>query len=145
MRPGIQSLQAIALAGIVLMSASCAGTLRDVDTTPTARTTVDTHIGKSLTADNQRIRDIEDSFQPTETIYAVVDVPGSREGTLRVRWVFGAMETLREQSMMIQANTHSYLFQLDPKDGGHSVGDYRLEVYVDDAQADSENFRVQAG
>jgi hypothetical protein len=132
------------MALVAVLSTSCA-TTGDVDATPTLRTSVDTHIGKSLTADNQRISNLADDFQPNETIYAVVDVPGNREGTLRVRWVFGAMETLREQSMPIRNGATSYVFQLDPRDGANKVGDYRLEVYLDELQVDSENFSVRAG
>jgi hypothetical protein len=137
----------LVLALLVGVTASCAGTQGggDVDVTPTVRTNIDAHIGKDFTSDSTRIGNISNDFGPNETVFAVVDVPGKIEGAINIRWMYGESETVLEQTVPIQEGIHAYRFRLDPAAGGHRVGDYRFEVYLNNNRAESESFKVKAG
>ena len=119
----------------------CSAT-KDVDVTPTARLTVDAHVGKNFTPDSTNIGDIADDFTSNETVCAVVDVPGRMAGTVHARWMLG-VETISEQSIPIMEGVNRYRFRLEPPAGGLRPGKYELQVYVDDHLADTEHFNVR--
>jgi hypothetical protein len=129
------------------VAASCAGT-KDVDVTSTARLTVDAHVGKSFTSDSSRIENLSSHFAPNEAVYAMIDVPGREDGTLKIRWVYGAEgagETVLEQTVpLLPDKTAAYRFMLPPPEGGLKAGSYRLEVYVNDTLKETEMFEVGA-
>jgi hypothetical protein len=141
MRMRFLGLGLFALA-LAVLSVSCAGHVPDVDTTPTVRTSVDAHVGKSMTPDGVRIDNIAKEFDKNETVFAVVDVPGKIEGTLRVRWLRGD-EQVKEQTVSLSDDVHAYSFQLPPAEGGNPTGDYTLEVYVNGNRAETEKFEVK--
>lgn len=137
------------LALAAVLTASCAGArneateqARSTDLSPTARTTVDAHVGKGLSSDGNKIETITDDFGPNETVFAVVDVPGSMDGQLQVRWMHGGTQ-VHEQTVTLN-NTHAYSFQLDPAAGGNQAGDYELEVYVNGKRVESEKFKIKS-
>ena len=124
-----------------LLALSCAGGTSDVDVTPTARMTVDAHVGKSMTSDGMRIDNISSSFKPTDTVYAVIDVPGSKEGTLNVRWVNGT-DTVKEETLNITGDTKVLKTQLTPPEGGLKPGTYELQVMMNGDRLETEKFEV---
>jgi hypothetical protein len=133
------------LLGLALLLAltSCAGTRAgDVDLTPTARANVDAHVGKGFTSDSTRVDNIASTFSAGETVHAVVDVPGKIEGVVQVRWLRGA-ETIGEQAIAIMDGVNAYRFRLEAPAGGHPLGDYRFEVWIDGNRVESESFSVQ--
>lgn len=127
---------------LVVMAVSCASSRPDVDVTPTARTNVDAHVGKSLSSEGNAIADITDRFGSSETVFAVVNVPGKIEGTMRVVWMRDTQQ-VHEQSVTLDDDVHAYSFQLAPASGGHTAGTYRFEVYINGDRAEVENFQVQ--
>jgi len=129
--------------GLAVLVASCATTKSEVDVTPTARVTVDAHVGKDPSPDGTKIGNISSEFGTTETVYAVVDVPGRLEGkTLRVRWLRGDQQ-VSEQSVPLTSEVHAYPFQLVPATSGHTTGEYVLEVFVNDDRVETEHFKIQ--
>lgn len=144
MRTGLRALVMLGSISIALLAASCSKVGPSVDLTPTLRLKPDAHIGKSLTSDSTRIGDISDTFTPNETIFATVDVPGSTRGTVTAKWLFGT-ESVQDHAIEIMEGTNVYRFRLIPPAGGHRVGDYRFEVYIDGTSVEAENFKVQAG
>jgi hypothetical protein len=128
----------VLLAGSVV---SCAGG-GGVDTTPTLRTSVDAHIGKGLASDSTHVENISDTFTPKETVVAVIDIPTRIEGNLRIRWVLGESESLGEESRALQPGANVYVYRLTPPAGGHRVGDYRFEIYINDNLTETERFKV---
>jgi len=131
------------LFGLALLAAltSCAATGGDVDTTPTLRTSVDAHIGKNFTPDSTRVGELSSNFATGETVFAVVDVPGKIEGSLRVRWMRGG-ETVLEQTVPILDGVNAYRFRLEPPVGGLPPGDYTFEVWLGDNRAEAESFKI---
>ena len=112
-----------------------------VDVTPTARLAVDAHLGKGWTSDSTRIETITKSFAPTETVYAAVDMPGSKEGTITARWMFKGAP-VQEHTTTTQEGINVYRFELDPPAGGHAVGDYTFEVMLNNKTVETEHFSV---
>ncbi len=138
---GLRMLGVALLAGL---AASCASTSPDLDVTPTARTSVDAHVGKNFSSDSTHVGDISNDFGPNETVFAVVDVPGKIEGTVKVRWIYGENETIQEQNLVIEEGVNVYRFRLIPPAGGLRAGKYRFDVYIDANRAESESFTVRA-
>ena len=135
---------ALLLGAATLGLVSCAATSKDVDMTPTTRISVDAHVGKGMTTDGKNIDNISKDFTTTETVYAVVDVPGRFEGKdVKVRWVKDN-NVVSEQAMPIQDGVNVYPFQLAPPSGGLQPGEYRFEVWVDGKEVEKENFTVRA-
>jgi hypothetical protein len=132
----------LGLALLVALSSCASSRGGDVDITPTARTNVDAHVGKGFTSDSTRVDNISDRFSPSETVHAVVDVPGKIEGIVQVRWLRGA-DTIGEQAIAIMDGVNAYRFRLEPPAGGHQLGDYRFEVWIDGNRVESESFSVQ--
>jgi hypothetical protein len=143
----IDGWRALALTLPVLFLASCAGTSdttpTDVDMTPTMRLKADAHVGKGWSSDSTKVENISDTFTPNETVYATVDMPGSAEGTLRVRWSYGD-ETLQEMETPLQSGVNVYPYKLLPPAEGFRTGDYRFEVFINNNSTDSEKFRIQS-
>jgi hypothetical protein len=121
----------------------CAGCAAhsDVDMTTTMNTGVDAHVGRTITSDSTKVDDITAKFAPNQTVYAVIDVPGKKEGILRVRWAYGA-ETVQEVSRPLQTEANAYPFRLDPPEGGFRLGDYELEVFINENRVEMEKFKV---
>jgi len=138
------ALAMLALAAATSLLASCAATSKDVDMTPHARITVDAHVGKGMTPDGKNIDNISKDFTTSETVYAVVDVPGRLESKdVKVRWVHGS-DVVAEQEMTVQDGVNVYPFQLAPPSGGLQPGDYRFEVWIDGKEVEKEAFTVRS-
>lgn len=137
-------MEVLALALVAAVAVSCASTGGDVDVTPTLRTSVDAHIGKNFTSDGKNVENMTSSFTPNETVFAVVDVPGRVDGTLKIRWLYGN-ELLDEQNVALQSGINVYPFRLMAPAGGHRMGEYRFEVWINNDRSESETFNVVAG
>jgi hypothetical protein len=142
MRIRLRGIEGIALTLLAALAVSCASTGGDVDVTPQLRTNVDAHIGKSFTTEGNKLENLSSDFGPNETVYAVVDVPGKVDGSMRIRWAYGN-ETLDEQTVTLQSGVNVYPFRLLPPTGGHRTGDYRFEVFVNENRAETETFTVR--
>jgi len=137
-------MRIVLTAALTAIGAGCAGPKSGVDMTPTLRLKVDAHIGKSWNDDGTKIANLSTQFSPNETVLAAVDVPGSADGTMKVRWMFGT-EVLKEQSVTLDDKTTLYKFELAPAAGGNRVGDYEFQVLLNDHESDTEHFKVTAG
>jgi hypothetical protein len=131
-------LALVLLAGYAVSCASGGG----VDTTPTLRTSIDAHIGKGLASDSTHVENISDTFSSTETVVAVIDIPTKIEGSLRIRWVLGESESLGEETRALAPGANVYVYRLTPPAGGHRVGEYKFEIYINDNLAETEKFKV---
>ena len=131
-------------ATLAVIVAGCAGPKSGVDLTPTMRLKVDAHIGKSWNSDGTKIASLSKTFSPTETVLAAVDVPGSADGTMTVRWTFGS-DVLKEQSVTLGDKTTLYKFELPPAEGGNRAGEYEFQVLINDNESDTERFTVTGG
>ena len=141
---GRSPVLALLLGAAALGLVSCATTSKDVDMTQSARITVDAHVGKGMTADGKNIDNISKDFTTSETVYAVVDVPGRLDGKdVKVRWVMGT-DVVSEQTMAVQDGVNVYPFQLAPPSGGFQPGEYRFEVWIDGKEVEQEKFTVRA-
>ena len=129
----------VALAGSLLSCASGGG----VDATPTLRTSVDAHLGKGWTSDSTRVENLTTDFSPTDVVHAIVDVPTKIDGTIRVVWMRGT-DILEEKSRGLEPGANVYPYRLFPPAGGHPVGDYTFEVYINGNRAEAESFKVVA-
>ena len=132
----------VALASLASL-VSCAGS-KGLDATPTLRLSVDAHVGKGFNSDSTGIVNISDNFTPTETVFALVDVPGKKEGVIKVRWMYGDTEPVQEQSMQLQESANAYPFRFTPPAEGNRVGKYHFEVWINDNKTETESFEVKS-
>jgi len=133
----------ITIALVLVVLASCSSVGPSVDMTPTARLAVDAHVGKGWTADSTRIDNITKDFGPNETVYAAVDMPGSKDGIVKARWMYNGTE-VQEHVIPTLEGINVYRFQLDPPPGGRPAGEYTFEVYVNDQKMETESFTVHS-
>lgn len=139
----MRSLRILASLAMVVLAAtamSCATTKTDVDLTPTASTKVDAHLGKGWNSDSTQIENISSNFRPEDVLYLVADVPGDATGTLRVRWMSGS-SVVMEQTATVESGKHRYPFKLAASPP-LAVGDYKVEVWLNDKLADTEHFKI---
>lgn len=98
-------------------------------------------IGKSLNSDKS-VSAHTTRFSPDDTIYASVITQKSGSSVLGVRWLYaGKMisEMKREVSYKGQAATEFHLQYA----GKLPVGEYKVEILVDDKPAGERDFRVE--
>jgi hypothetical protein len=97
-------------------------------------------LGRSLNSDNS-VGNHTTQFKPTDTLYVAVltDEPGA--STLSARWRLNGQvvsEATKEVSYMRAAATEFHL----QNSGGFPPGQYRVEILVDNAVAETRDFRV---
>lgn len=101
-------------------------------------------LGKSVGNDN-RVTESTDAFRPNETIYASIVTTGSAStAELKTRFTFEDGQVVDESTRTIapsggEAATEFHISKPD----GFPVGKYRLEVFVNGAQAGTKEFEVK--
>ncbi|MCW5576652.1 MAG: hypothetical protein KIT13_11205 [Burkholderiales bacterium] len=95
--------------------------------------------GKKVTAPAE-------AFAKSDTIYAAIDTTGSGNATLKVKWTYhrdGKVATVKEDSATIAptgpATTEFHISKPD----GWPLGDYQLDVTLDDKPAGTKKFSVK--
>lgn len=150
---------ALPLAFLVVPALSaCRGNDAQVDTNPTTETATpapevggdalrvtDVDLGRSIGPDN-RVNDNDDTddFRPRDTIYASVATEGSRAGTLTARWTFEDGQVVDETRQSLSPTGPSVTEFHISKPDGFPVGNYKVEILLDNQVVDSKDFEVIA-
>jgi hypothetical protein len=107
---------------------------------PLAVTSV--NLGKSVGAD-KRVTSETTTFGPRDTIYASVATSGNAGGTLAARWTFQDGQVVDETSQTVGATGPAVTEFHVSNPSGWPVGNYKVEVMLNGAAAQSKEFRVQ--
>ena len=97
-------------------------------------------LGRALNKDNS-VGAHTTQFKPSDTFYVAVLTEEPGASTLTARWRLNGQvvsEVKKEVSYMRPAATEFHL----QNSGGFPVGQYRVEILVDDAIAETRDFRV---
>jgi hypothetical protein len=99
-------------------------------------------LGRSLNQDNS-VASLTSTFKPDETVYVSVLNPERGDGTIGVKWYFGAqMLSERTKKVSFQgAGATSFNLQ---SAAGFPAGDYSVEVLLDGQSVAKRNFNVVA-
>lgn len=102
-------------------------------------------LGKAIGAD-KKVTAAADSFAKGDTFYASIDTTGTGAATLKAKWTYTKGDqtaVVKEDSMTINATgpaTHEFHVA---KPDGWPVGDYQVEVMLDDKPAGAKKFAVK--
>ena len=113
--------------------------------TPVAGVTVNGFTVGNAIGPGKKIQGAGGMIVPRDTIYVSVDTIGSGEATLKSRWTYlkdGKTMLVNEESQKISSTgpaTHEFHIS---KPDGWPKGDYRVELFVNDAPAGSRGFSV---
>jgi len=101
---------------------------------------VSVQLGRALNSDNS-VGAHTTQFKPSDTFYVAVLTEEPGASALTARWRLNGQvvsEATKEVSYMRPAATEFHL----GNSGGFPIGQYRVEILVDDVLAESRNFRV---
>jgi len=141
---------AVVLALAVLGAGACKKKTPDVAVTPPAPpaapaaaplAVTSVNLGKSLGPD-KRVTSETTTFAKNDSVYASVATSGSAGGTLAARWTFQDGQVVDETTQSVGAGpavTEFHIF----KPSGWPTGNYKVEVMLNGAPAQSKEFRVQ--
>ena len=103
----------------------------------------DVKLGRAVGGD-KRLTDETDDFRPGDTIYAVVETQGSGPNTaLQARWTYQDGQVVDESSRTIAASGDEVTEFHISKPGGWPKGKYKVEILLNGAPAESEDFEVK--
>lgn len=103
----------------------------------------DLKVGRAIGAD-KRITDETDEFKPTDMIYAVVETKGAAStATLQARWSYEDGQVVDESSQAISPSADGATEFHVSKPGGWPKGKYKVEITLNGAPAESEDFEVK--
>ena len=87
-----------------------------------------------------------DSFGKKDTIYASIDTTGSGSAMLNAKWTYrkGGQESLVKEDTQMIAPTGPATSEFHiSKPDGWPVGEYLVEIFVNDKPANSKTFSVK--
>ena len=138
--------------GLALMLAASACGKKDntatVETTGGAATATpvqvsDVKVGRALGAD-KRLTDETNEFRPADVIYAVVETRGTGPNTaLQARWTYEDGQVVDESSRSISASGEDITEFHISKPSGWPKGKYKVQILLNGAPAESEDFEVK--
>lgn len=99
-------------------------------------------IGRGLNEDKS-IRDGTDSFRRNDTIFASIQTSGAGTGIIGVRWLFEDGQIVDQSTQSISPTTETRTEFHIAKPDGWPVGKYRLEVTLNGAVVETEEFEVK--
>jgi hypothetical protein len=103
-------------------------------------------LGSAVGAD-KKVTAPKESFAKNDTIYVAVDTSGSGTATVKAKWTYigkdGKSTPVKEDSQTIQASGPSTTEFHISKPDGWPVGDYQVEVLVDDKVVQTKRFSVK--
>ena len=125
---------------LLVTAAACGGG----DTTGTTAVRVtDVTLGRAIGGD-KAITDRTDSFKPNDTIYASITTDGSASNTrLRARWTFEDGQVVDESIQTIAPNIRERTEFHIAKPDGLPAGMYKLQVFLNDQEAQTKDFEVK--
>jgi len=83
-------------------------------------------------------------FKPDDTIYAAVLTSNAGTGKVKARWLFAGRVVSEPEKQVSYQGPASTDFHLQ-NTSGFPVGDYSVEIFLDDKSVGSRPFRVETG
>lgn len=114
-------------------------------TTPAVVTVKAVTLGKAIGAD-KRVTAPASSFAKSDTIYAAVETDGSGTATLKARWTYhkgDKVTVVNENSQTLAATGPAVTEFHISKPDGWPIGDYQVEVFLNDSSVGTQKFVVQ--
>ena len=102
-------------------------------------------LGSAVGAD-KKVTQAKDSFAKNDTIYVSVDTAGSGTANLKARWTYthqGKSVPVKEDTQTIQATGPSTTEFHVSKPDGWPLGDYQVEVLLNDQVVQTKKFSVK--
>ena len=102
-------------------------------------------LGSAVGAD-KKVTAATQAFAKKDTIYVSVDTAGSGTATLKAKWTYttgGKSVPVKEDSQTIQATGPSRTEFHISKPDGWPVGDYQVEVLLNDQVVQTKKFTVK--
>ena len=102
-------------------------------------------LGKALGPD-KKVAAVTDTFAKGDTIYAVVETTGSGTDTLTAKWTYHKGDKtapVSESSQTINASGPTATEFHVNKPDGWPLGDYQVEIWVNDKSAGTKKFVVK--
>jgi hypothetical protein len=112
---------------------------------PAAVSVSNATLGSAVGAD-KKVTQAKDSFAKNDTIYVAVDTAGSGTANLKARWTYthqGKSVPVKEDTQTIQATGPSTTEFHVSKPDGWPVGDYQVEVLLNDQVVQTKRFTVK--
>jgi hypothetical protein len=123
-------------------SGTTAGGASESATATPVRVT-DVKMGRALGPD-KRVTDATDEFRPADVIYAVVETRGTGASTaLQARWTYQDGQVVDESSRNISASGDEVTEFHISKPNGWPKGKYKVQILLNGAPAESEEFEVK--
>jgi hypothetical protein len=101
-------------------------------------------LGKAIGPD-KKVTAPAESFAKTDTFYVSVDTVGTGTATLKAKWTYlkgGQTTPVDEKSETINSTGPATTEFHVSKPGGWPVGDYQVEVFLDDKSIGVQPFKV---
>jgi hypothetical protein len=98
-------------------------------------------LGRSLNADGT-VAGHTTRFAPGDTVYVSVLTSGAGSGTIGVRWTLAGRVLGEPKKQVSYRDVAATEFHLQSA-GGFPVGDYKVEVFLDDQPVETREFRVE--
>ena len=102
-------------------------------------------LGSAVGAD-KKVTQAKDSFARNDTIYVAVDTAGSGTANLKARWTYtheGKSVPVKEDAQTIQATGPSTTEFHVSKPDGWPLGDYQVEVLLNDQVVQTKRYSVK--
>lgn len=102
-------------------------------------------LGGAVGAD-KKVTQAKESFAKGDTIYASIDTSGGGTATLKARWTYisgGKSVPVKEDSQTIQATGPSTTEFHVSKPDGWPVGDYQVEILLNDKVVQTKKYSVK--
>jgi hypothetical protein len=102
-------------------------------------------VGKAIGAD-KKVTAAADAFAKGDTFYASIDTAGTGTATLKAKWTYskdGQTAVVKEDTLSVNTTgpaTHEFHVA---KPDGWPLGDYQVEVLLDDKPAGTKKFSVK--
>ena len=112
---------------------------------PDAVSVANISLGKALGPD-KKVAAATDTFAKGDTIYAVVETTGSGNATLKAKWTYHKGDktaSVSESSQTISAGGPAASEFHVNKPDGWPLGDYQVEIWVNDKSAGTKKFVVK--
>ena len=131
---------------LVVVTVACKGEQPAGNTTTTTDApfkVTDVTLGRAIGGD-KAITDQTEEFRPNDTIYASVatDGGGGASTVLRARWTYGEGQVVNESTATIAPNNRERTEFHISKPDGWPVGNYQIELFVNDRSVHTKKFEV---
>jgi hypothetical protein len=100
-------------------------------------------LGRGLNPD-KTVTGFTTRFKPDDTIYAAVLTSNAGSGKVKARWVFAGRVVSEPEKQVTYQGPASTEFHIQ-NTSGFPVGDYTVELFLNDTSVGSRPFRVETG